>query len=153
MGLDPLTCSKDLQRAKFRKSITGHNFWLEWPTDLISTPLSYIFNTLFRDTPLAYLTWHLTRDLRDVCDTCDMTYVTRVTWQKVGKWGIPEKSSKNAAQRRWPQVRRTLKSKVMAGYWFLEINPLYFALWMRGGPELREGATFEQNIFSNIDSA
>ena len=55
LELAPLTCSKDLQRAKFRISVTGHNFWLEWPTDLISTPLSYIFNALFRDTPLAYL--------------------------------------------------------------------------------------------------
>ena len=72
-------------------------------------------------------TWHVT--IRDVCDTCDMTYVTRVTWQKVGKWGIPEKSSKNAAQRRWPQVRRTLQSKVMAGYWFLEISPLLLYKW------------------------
>ena len=69
MELDPLTYTEDLQRAKFRKSVTGHNFWLEWPSDLISTPLSYIFNALFRDTPLAYLMsrhvmshkWHASR--------------------------------------------------------------------------------------------
>ena len=52
---------------------------MECPTDLNSTPLSYIFNALFRDTPLAYLTRHLTRDLCDVRDTRDVTYVTRAT--------------------------------------------------------------------------
>ena len=30
------------------------------------------------------------------------------------EWGIPEKSIKNVAQRRWPKVRRTLQSKVIA---------------------------------------
>ena len=39
------------------------------------------------------------------------------------KWGIPEKSIKNVAQRRWPYVRRSLQSKVMARNWFLEIPP------------------------------
>ena len=38
-----------------KKSVTGHNFWLEWPTNLISTPLIYNFNALFRETSLAYL--------------------------------------------------------------------------------------------------
>ena len=57
-------------------------------------------------------------------DTCDVTYVTHATWQKVGKWGIPEKSIKNAAQRRWSQVRRTLQSKVMARNGFSEFCPL-----------------------------
>ena len=33
----------------------GHNFWPEGPTDLWSTPLSYIFHALFRDTPLGYV--------------------------------------------------------------------------------------------------
>ena len=83
LELDPLTYTKDLQRAKFRKSILGHNFWLECPTELRSTSLSCIFNALFRDTPLAYLTRHLTRDIRDARDTCDVTYVTHTTWQKV----------------------------------------------------------------------
>ena len=46
-------------------------------------------------------------------DTWHVTYVTHAMWQKVGKWGIPEKSIKNVAQRRHPQVRRTLQSKVM----------------------------------------
>ena len=41
--------------GNFQKSISGHNFWLEWPTDLRSTPLSYIFNALFRDTPLGHV--------------------------------------------------------------------------------------------------
>ena len=74
--LDPPSYTRDLQRAKFQKSILGHNFWMECPTDLNSTPLSYIFNALFRDIPLAYLTQHLTRD---ICDACDVTYVTYVT--------------------------------------------------------------------------
>ena len=39
------------------------------------------------------------------------------------KWGIPEKSIKNVAQRRWPYVRRSLQSKVMARNQFLEIPP------------------------------
>ena len=73
LELDPLTYTKDLQMAKFRKSITGHNFWLECRTDLRSTPLSCIFDALFRDTPLAFLTRHLTHDKRDIRD---MTYVT-----------------------------------------------------------------------------
>ena len=33
----------------------GHNFWLEGPTDLRSTLLSYIFYALFRNTPLGYV--------------------------------------------------------------------------------------------------
>ena len=33
----------------------GHNFWQEGPTDLRSTPLSYIFDALFRHTPLGHL--------------------------------------------------------------------------------------------------
>ena len=39
-------------------------------------------------------------------------------------WGIPEKSIKNVAQRRWPWVRRTLQSKVMTRNRFLEIPPV-----------------------------
>ena len=49
---------------------------MEGPTDLNLTPLSYIFNALFRDTPLAYLTQRLTCD---ICDARDVTYVTYVT--------------------------------------------------------------------------
>ena len=77
--LDPPSYTRDLQRAKFWKSILGHNFWMECPTDLNSTPLSYIFNALFRDIPLAYLTQHLTRDICDACDVTDVTCVTHVT--------------------------------------------------------------------------
>ena len=33
----------------------GRNFWLEGPTDLRSTPLSYIFHALFRDIPLGHV--------------------------------------------------------------------------------------------------
>ena len=38
----------------FQNTIFGHNFWLECPTKVISTQLSYILKALFRDTPLAY---------------------------------------------------------------------------------------------------
>ena len=44
--------------------------------------------------------------------------------KNMAKWGIPEKSIKNVAQRYWPYVRRSLQSKVMAQNWFLEI-PLF----------------------------
>ena len=74
LELDPLTYTKDLQRAKFRKSITGHNFWLVCPTGLRSTSLSCIFNALFRDTSLAYLL------SRYVCHICHVTCVTCVTY-------------------------------------------------------------------------
>ena len=97
----PPSYTRDLQRAKFWKSILGHNFWMEGPMDLNSTPLSYIFNALFRDTPLAHL---LLRHVCHVCHVCHVTCVTYVTCQmlrKVGKWDIPEKSIKNVAQRRW----------------------------------------------------
>ena len=66
--------------------------------DLNSTPLSYIFNVLFRDTPLAHL---LLRHVCHVCHICHVTcviYVTCETLRTVGKWGIPEKSIQNEAQ-------------------------------------------------------
>ena len=99
--LDPPSYTRDLQRAKFWNSILGHNFWMEGPMDLNSTPLSYICNALFRDTPLAHL---LLRHVCHVCHICHVTcviYVTCETLRKVGKWGIPEKSIKNVGQRRW----------------------------------------------------
>ena len=39
----------------------------------------------------------------------------------MAKWGIPEKSIKNVTQRRWPQVCRTLQSKIIARKQLLEI--------------------------------
>ena len=33
----------------------GHKFWLEGPMDLRSSPLSYIFHALFRETPLGHV--------------------------------------------------------------------------------------------------
>ena len=65
--------TKDLQRAKLRKSITGHNFWRECPSDLRSTSLSCIFNALFRDTSFAHFL------SRRVCHVCHVTCVTSVT--------------------------------------------------------------------------
>ena len=53
---DPRRAVCSLERGyrwgNIQKSLSGNNFWLECPTNLRSTPLSYIFNALFRDTPL-----------------------------------------------------------------------------------------------------
>ena len=67
-------------------------------------------------------TWHVTYVTHVTCVT--WRDVTHATWRKVGKWGIPEKSIKNVAQRRWDQVRRSLQSKVMARNGFSEFCPL-----------------------------
>ena len=48
----PPTCK--IQWAISQNTIFGHNFWLECPTKVISTQLSYILNALFRDAPFAY---------------------------------------------------------------------------------------------------
>ena len=42
------------RRGNFRKLFSVDNFWLECPTDLRLAPLGYIFNALFRDTPLGH---------------------------------------------------------------------------------------------------
>ena len=47
----------------------------------------------------------------------------------MAKWGIPEKSIKKAAQRRWIQVRRTLHSKIMAKNRFLDIFGLFLVIF------------------------
>ena len=56
---DPWRAVCSLERGyrwgNIQKSFLGDNFWLECPTDLRSTPLSYIFNALFRDTPLGHV--------------------------------------------------------------------------------------------------
>ena len=45
------------------------------------------------------------------------------TWsaKTIGKRGIPENSIQNVAQLRWNYLRRTLQSKVMDGFFYLEI--------------------------------
>ena len=48
--------------------------------------------------------------------------------EKIGKWGIPEKSIQNVAQLRWNYLRRTLQSKVMAENCVLGNRSLYFTL-------------------------
>ena len=58
------------------------------------------------------------------------TLVVNHMWKNMVKWGIPEKSIKNVAQGCWPQVRRTLRSKVMANNFFRKENALYFT-WGR----------------------
>ena len=51
---DPWQAVCSLERGyrwgNIQKSFLGDNFWLECPTDLRSTPLSYIFSALFGDT-------------------------------------------------------------------------------------------------------
>ena len=50
-------------------------------------------------------------------------------WQgalNMAKWGIPEKSTKNAAQAGQPEVRRTLQSKVIIKNRFSGISPCKF---------------------------
>ena len=49
----------------------------------------------------------------------------------MAKWGVPEKSIKNAAQRRRPLIRKTLQSKVMAQNRFWEIPPC-ISLYKKG---------------------
>ena len=55
---DPWRAVCSLERGyrwgNIQKLFLGDNFWLECPTDLRSTPLSYIFNALFRDSPLGH---------------------------------------------------------------------------------------------------
>ena len=46
--------------------------------------------------------------------------------KKYGQMCVPEKSIKNAAQRRWPQVCKTLHSKVMAKNFFTKKMPCIF---------------------------
>ena len=57
-------------------------------------------------------------------------------WQgapNIAKWGIPEKSKKNAAQTGRPEVRRTLPSKVITKKTdfreFHHVNPLEDLKW------------------------
>ena len=117
--LDPPTLQCKLQWAISQKMISGYNFWLECPTKVRSTQLSYIFKALFRDTPLAH----------SFCNSGSRWQVARWPggqatggrWHEkiIGKWGIPEKSFKNVAQLRWPYLRGTLQSKVIAGNHFL----------------------------------
>ena len=44
----------DIYRENPKNLFSGHNFWLECQMDLRPTPLSYIFNALFRATPLGH---------------------------------------------------------------------------------------------------
>ena len=64
--LDPPTLQCKLQWPISQKMISCYNFWLECPTKVRSTQLSYIFKALFRDTPLAYNFFHTTCHLPPV---------------------------------------------------------------------------------------
>ena len=63
----------------------------------MSLPLLYSVRTVYVQCTYSVCTVYV-RDIRDARDKRDVTYVTHATWQKVGKWGIPEKSIKNVAQ-------------------------------------------------------
>ena len=70
--------------------------------------------------------------MSDVCAASNrQTFGYLAIWLgmlNIAKWGIPEKSMKNVAQRRRPEVRRTLQSKAMAKIDFGVYIPLYFTL-------------------------
>ena len=51
-----------------------------------------------------------------------------IQYMQQNKWSIPEKSIKNAAQKRWIQVHRTSHSKVTATNFFLQTKSLLFYL-------------------------
>ena len=63
----------------------------------------------------------------------------------------PEKSMKNVAQRRWPEVHRTFQSKVMAKIDLCVYTPLYFTLRARKNywhPKINP-KSINSNVFSN----
>ena len=108
--------------------MSGFNFWLECPTKVRSTQLSYIFKALFRDTPLAYNFFRATCHM----DTWPPGHLPPGTWNAntIGKWDVPEKSFENVAQLCWPYLRRAPHTKVKAVNNFLGIRLLYFTLQM-----------------------
>ena len=83
----------------------GCIWWGIWwgKSSIMSLPLLYSVRTVYVQCTYSVCTVYV-RDIRDARDKRDVTYVTHATWQKVGKWGIPEKSIKNVAQRWWPRT-------------------------------------------------
>ena len=70
MELDPLTYTKNLQRPKFRKSITGDNF--DWSVLRIWAAFLILFSVI-PHSPTLCDTWHVTY-------VTHVTHVTHVTW-------------------------------------------------------------------------
>ena len=81
-----------IQGIFLAKKVVGHNFWTEGPTDLRSTPLSYIFGALFGDTPLGHIFFayaHMPKYAHmPICHMGIWAYAKK----NMAKWGIPEKS-------------------------------------------------------------
>ena len=73
-----------IQGIFLAKKVVGHNFWTEGPTDLRSTFLSCIFDAFLGDTPLDHIFSHM-----PICP-----------YAHYGHIGVPEKSIKNATQKR-----------------------------------------------------
>ena len=101
--LEPPTLQcKLLQWAISQKLISGYNFWLECPTKVRSTQLSYIFKALFRDTPLAYNFFRTTCHLSpDHLSTCHLP---------PGTWNAKTERRKNYAVSeekivQWPKIK------------------------------------------------
>ena len=89
------------------------------------TPLSYIFHALFRDTTLGQV---YRAQPNNQIGKLTKYLAIWLGMLNIAKWGIPEKSMTNVAQRRRPEVRRTLQSKAMAKIDFGVYIPLYFTL-------------------------
>ena len=68
--------------------------------DLRSTPLSYIFNALFRDTPLGHV--YITQPNSQNIQICGYLaiWLFGCAQKTIPEWGIREKSIKNVAQGR-----------------------------------------------------
>ena len=103
---DPWRSVCSLERGyrwgNIQKLLSGNNFWLECPTDLRSAPLSYIFNALFRDTPLGH-GFCAQPNSQIAKYLANFGYLAiRLCAKNMAKGGIPEKNIKNVAQRRWP---------------------------------------------------
>ena len=81
----------------------GHNFWLESPTKVRLTQLSYILKAVFRDTPLAY-SFSGGQVARWPGGQVARWQVAGGTKETIGKWGIPKKSFQNVAQLNWPYL-------------------------------------------------
>ena len=92
---------------------TANNFWLECTSDLKWAFPNCILITLFRDTPLAHLSCHLTQSTWHL----KIQVPAPGTSPKPGKWGIPEKGYQNAVQKCLFQVASALQSNVMAQTW------------------------------------
>ena len=111
----------------------SHNFWLEGHTDLMSTPLSYIYHALSRDTPLGHIYRAQPNSqiakLAKYLDIWLFGYLVRyVKHSQVGyPWKEHEKCSSEALT--WGPYDPPVKSYSQNR--FFRFFPLYFTLWAK----------------------